>query len=435
MIFIIIVFFTLLFVLSLKEIDDVISKIIAIFFLSYWGISLILSVIGVFDFFKVHSQTYFIMLLAVASFIVGMTLEKRAIPTFPYVKKINCDFSLLVRNNFFLVIQLCLIFYLSKYASIAMSIAEVSGKGAMQGDEVASVLRNIPYFTFMYAILGNIVFNITCPLLMFMFLKFQKKYILRIIIAICFIALFAVINGGRSLVVILILYLIITYVCINEKIKFNVTKQKLFILLCSIAFILVGISFMTHYRNKGDFNIQSEDFTESIYESGEKIGSYSTLTFVMFNHAMQEDYLEMFGGYQFGRATFAGLDIYITGVLKTFGFDLTSTNVKIIHYLQDTWVPTSSKTKANYAYTGVLLHYLDFGLFGVFFFPLLFGFLIRKIAYEFEKTGNLFVFFILSFSFFMAVHSVFTCYFIKSWVFWHLAVLGLGIIISIKKRV
>ncbi len=427
MLVIILLVFLILFFISMRCLKDIVSQSIAFFFLFYWGVSLVLSNLGLFNLFDVRTSTYLYFLLGVSAFILGMAaVERREKNFFPYAEKISKDLAELALNKFFIVAQIVLTVYLAKYAILSMAIAKVSGKGAMQGGDVAAVLRTVPYLEFIYSVAGNITFNITCPLLMYLILRFQKKYIPRIILCLLFIAVFAIINGGRSLFVIAALYFVITYTCVNKQQKFSFSKEKIIATVILIAVSLVGISFMTQYRDRGNFEVDLETFSESISESGEKVGLYSTLPFVMFDYALKQDYLQMFDGYQFGRATFAGFDIYVTGVLKTFGFDLVNTNVKITHYLQETWVPITNKNTANYAYTGILQHYLDFGLFGIFIFPFVFGLITRYLVFKVQTTGNVFIFLFLSFAFFMAIHSVFTCYFIKTWPYWYFAFLLIG---------
>lgn len=415
--------------------DNIISKVVATAFIGYWGLSLLLSYLNVYDLYPVQINTYAFFMVAMISFVLGMFCIKP--------KKIlcyECAFEIRTQIEYFLskkiipIVLLCCVFYLSKYALLALSLSSLSGKGAMQSDYVSTMLKASPFFGFMYGIVMTAIFHMVCPLLMYMILNFKKKYLFHLFSCVLFLVFYAIINGGRSIFIILMLYLLITYTCTSLSPSFKINFKKILIGLFIAAFVLVGIAIMTQYRSTGRFVIDSINFKDALTEASEKIGVYSTIPFVLFDHAIQNDYFNFFGGPFWGRATFSGLDIYITAILKIFGFDIENTNVIITHYLQETWVPVRPKGSSNYAYSGLLQHYLDFGLFGIFFFPFIFGVSFQKIIDLFLRYRNVWLFAFLSFSFFIAIHSIFTCYFIKNWIYWYLLFLLIMFGVSVLKK-
>ena len=185
---------------------------------------------------------------------------------------------------------------------------------------------------------------------------------------------------------------------------------------------LLLMAYVTAYRNTGVYLIESEDFGESMTEMADKFLSYSTLPFVLFDRSLTYDYFSKLEAPYYGRATFAGLDLWAWIFLRNI-IDYEHTNNIVVDYLQENFYPISNTSVANYAYTGLLYHYLDFGYFGIFLFPLLFGYIYRQIIHQVNKRGNIYLLILSSFCYFMMLHSVFTNYFNKPWTCFYIAAL------------
>ena len=117
-------------------------------------------------------------------------------------------------------------------------------------------------------------------------------------------------------------------------------------------------------------------------------------------------------------------------ILERFSIDIPAIYEKTTDFFQDNWVLVGKARPANYAYTNVIYHYLDFGIFGVILFPFFFSILLRWTIKMFYRYGSISAFCLLFYLFFVFVHAIFS---------WHLnKAYSLGFILLmiffIKKR-
>jgi oligosaccharide repeat unit polymerase len=170
--------------------------------------------------------------------------------------------------------------------------------------------------------------------------------------------------------------------------------------------------------------MNKEAFVESYEDTKKRILSYSVLPIVLFDRSIKENYMERFDGPFWGKATFAGLDLYISNAIKKTIIPTHKTaNDVVINYIQENYFPISSSEDANFAYTGIFFHYLDFGILGVIFLPFIFGYIFRYFVFIFYIRQNLPILALLGFMYFMMMYSIFTCYLIKPWVTFYIPIL------------
>ena len=202
----------------------------------------------------------------------------------------------------------------------------------------------------------------------------------------------------------------------------SMSLKKIITSTLMVSVVIIGIMYMTSYRTTGSFTIEKTDREEYFEDATSRIVEYSVLPLVLFETSLNEDYFNQFNGPTLGRATFTGVDVVMRGVFKRFEVQWDSTQ-DIVDYVQENWKPVSPHAYYNYAYTGLFYHYMDFGLLGVFLFPFVFGIIFRRIIKEFYTLPTPPMLFLLGVCFFMTMHSIFTCYFIKPWIMMYIVFL------------
>lgn len=399
-----------------KQFSDRLSRITLSMFVTYWFVSLFMSSFDINGLRHVSFGTYLLLVASVFCFILGCS--KTSLPsTIRYnINRGSITHSVENVFNSKIVILLALGFtiYLSFFFKIALMVSAISGKAAMQGDMSDQVFGRGIHLT-IYQLVLMPFFHFALSLISLKLYNFKIKNIPIITALVIYLTMFTIVSGSKTFLIVILLYLFIANICIYEKFP------KVYILygVLGISAALYGISIIDSFRDYGTIEYNG-NFKESIENSLNLVSNYTTLPISMFDYAIDNDYLSMFGGWQFGRASFAGIDLYISLFLnKVLGFNVISSNDHIINYLQNTWIPISSMYDSNYAYTGMLYQYLDLGYLGLFIIPFLFGIIYRRIVILYYKYQNIVAFLLLGLAFFMMMHSVFTCYLIKNWVYFY----------------
>lgn len=395
---------------------DKISKFVALSFIGYWLLSLSISTFEPMGYYEVSTESYCILLLGVLSFLFGFSICKNTRCQHTILKNDNIYNGIykLFNNKFFIIFITLLNIYFLIYAKEALINSAIAGKAARvtSGEDL---YVNNKLFIQIYSNIGYIVLNLLMTLVPFALYNYKKKYTLPIVLSIIYILIFFVINAGRVMFVILLLYIIFTYVVYKGgNIRFSFKNVIMMFVFSAIA--IIGISYVTHFRDYGSLDINKEEFSESYEDTKKRILSYSVLPIVLFDRAIKEDYMEKFNGPLFGKATFAGPELFIGNAIKKVVPNHKTVNDVVINYIQDNYFQISSTDEANFAYTGIFFHYLDFGFLGAFIFPFLFGYIFRTSIYKFYQTQNLPLLALLGFMYFMMMYSIFTCYLIKPWV-------------------
>lgn len=400
---------------------DYISKIVLYLFTGYWCISLFASTFSPYGLYPIPTFTYLLLLAGTVSFVVGMCSVKSIIPIIDNSTTekiyINSIIERFLSNRYFLLLFVFSIVYLYKYALVALAVAATQGYADVY-DQLNLIFLGNSRAQMIYGYLLTPLFHVSLVLVSYYFLNLRiiwRKYLLNAIIYIANLFFFVIIGGGRSTIVIIALYLLITYICITPLSQIRkLSLKKVVILAAAVIGVIYLVSLVSNYRNTGHFIDDSITASDQQGQGFELLARYSILPFELFNYGIEHDYLSKFG-YQFGKATLMGFDNWIYIPLKVIGVPY-ETSYNIVTYLEETWIPyDSSGTNANYAYTGLMYHYLDFGYVGIILFPFIFGLIFSRIINSFNKKSIFSNFLLLSFCFFLTMHSVFTCYLIKGW--------------------
>lgn len=423
--------FVMIYLIS-KVISDVLSKVVLYSFVGYWFVSLFICTFRPYEIYEVSNSTYYLLLLGATSFVAGMIVvgnRKAKTVNFP---SFNDALLKLLNNRLIICVFIVSVFQGLRFAPMALAVAFFD-EGVNQAEKADLIFSGDPFSILFYSYVMLAFFHLGVILVVFMIYEKQiMNHLFQFILIVVNCIAYGILAGSRNLFMIVLLYFIIVFFAITpRKIKEILSIKKVMIGALLFFGVMIGISKMTSFRMEGSFQSDlsiEEGYTEAI----ELTTRYSVLPLVLFERSLKEDYLDKFG-YQYGRASFAGIDFWVEAILKRIGIQYHSSQ-EIVHYVQDNWVPYSPDKNANYSYTGLFYHYMDFGVIGVFMFPFMFGIIYRRIIIKYENYPNVPSLLLICICYFMTLHSLFTDYLIKLWIALYLPVLYLLHYRCIRKR-
>ena len=374
---------------------DKLSQKTIIVYLSWWTLWLVISTLNPFGVFPVANRVYFLLLLNVFMFTLGFVLYGQIRRR----QKGRClehgTFQRTVLNNnvfkLVLIVLLAAVSYLFlKYLTIVSSIGAAGGRNTLF--EVGELFVN-KYELCFYGLAIKPFAELSA--VVFICLLIFKRKPLMLTLCSAFIFIYGAIGSGRMYYVSIIIFL--GYVLYLKKKILSTgifelqpvkkatrggAKRK-FLLGALLFLVVLLMAFITAQRmgysgSKGEVLLSGgrEFFKQSVW--------YMTGSFRALDYALAQDYAGM-TGYFYGRATLAGLEDLVNLVVHGLGGTYESANDVIIPMIQETFL-ISPEIHYNFAYTNVLVHYLDFGIWGVAIFPFLFGLFSRSMYCKFKET-------------------------------------------------
>ena len=391
----IVLFFLLMVVLVWFLVRDKLSQKTIIVYLSWWTLWLVISTLNPFGMFPVANRVYLLLLLNVFMFTLGFVLYGQIRRRQKGRLLENGTFKRTVLNNsmfkLVLIVLLAAVGYLFfKYLAILNLKGAAGGRTTLF--EVGELFLN-KYEIFFYGLAIKPFAEVLAVVFICLLIFKRKPLILTLCSA--FIFIYGAIGSGRmyyaSIVIFLgyVLYLkkqiLSTGIFELQPVKkatHEGAKRK-FLLGVLLLLVVLLMAFITAQRlgysgSKGEVLLSGgrEFFKQSVW--------YMTGSFRALDYALAQDYAGM-TGYFHGRATFAGFDGLVKIVVHGLGGTYESANNVIVPMIQETFL-ISPEIHYNFAYTNVLVHYLDFGIWGVAILPFLFGLFSRSMYCKFKET-------------------------------------------------
>jgi len=317
-------------------------------------------------------------------------------------------------NKTIILLYLSITIYCIPLASIAVARAAIDSGVAME-DKMEVVFQNSSFNSLLYQYVMYPLLHFDFSLLAYALIKRRKDWF-SLSVYIAYLIEFMLLAGGRSILIVFLLYVVIVYVCATSKSKIKTINIKKILTLTGLVVIVIySISILDSYRKEGVLSVSRNSTEETLIASTtEKIISYSILPIALFNHAIENGVYDKYQ-YKYGRATFAGVDVLVGGVAKRIGIPYQST-MEIVNDVQEEYVQIGPDARYNYAYTSMFYHYIDLGVLGIILFPFLLGIIYRSVIKRFYRNPTFSRIILIGLCFFIMMHSFFTCYFIKSWV-------------------
>ena len=197
-------------------IRDPISKVISYAFLMYWSIAIILSEIRPFGFFKVHDETYLIILVGITSFIIGMCLYRGNI-TRKYeqnIPSLEIKINSFIRNKWLAIFILIVSLYEAQF--IPAALAQTALDSSVITEDRLDVMfqgNSIGLLLSIYVL--RPLFHVVAVIVAYVLIKRKRIPFLSWVAYITFFCIFGILNGGRALFIIFLIYVIFEYIIIN----------------------------------------------------------------------------------------------------------------------------------------------------------------------------------------------------------------------------
>ena len=375
-----------------KSHQDIASKRMILLFTGYWGIVLTLSTLGLYGMNKPTSYVLLLLVTNVVMFTLGYSVIKTGNVAVNYT--FNDTKSLMesiIKNRFFTALLIV--------STLVSIIAFQTFQSFVQSGWSLSEIRT-GYFEggfygdigILFPVLLTPMEYICIPLFGYM-LVYKRNW--KFILVAVFLLTYTSLGAGRfGYVRIAVGILFISYCMMGSK---SIRLNKLFLPILGIVGLVFIISMVTSLRSGGN-KIDSESTIKSFT-------NYAVGSIPAFNYAVQNNYEEKIGGYQYGRLTLSSVEGLSYSLLGRFGIQTEKALDKLIPLKQNNQIDIGTGTW-NALYTAVLYFYLDGGLLGCIIIPFLLGIGFRytiRLLYTYRSWPMMIL---VSMFFQMALHSV-----------------------------
>lgn len=407
-----------------RTLNDLVSRVASYIMVYYYMISLILCTLQLNDFYEVSIEAQLIFLIGTLSLWCGFIrckISKRdEYINRPYLEQSSKRIlsSIFV---FFFIVGFCL--FCLPYIPKALLVAEMQGGAEMSnkdevifgGDNLTTILYNIGMAIASKVALALIPVSVVTGL--------WKKYFHLLAVCLVLQLFYVILTGGRGQVLSLLFALFYVIICFNSNKKnIRFSKKQMISLGLLFAFSFYLMTLVTNFRGHGDFKMDEREKDEANKSMALTFLNYTVVPINLFDVSLKENYKEKFGGNQYGKATFVGVDYLIESVAKRMGISY-KTDLYIVEYVQDNRKQCAKDREYNYAYSMFFYNYMDFGLLGVVLIPFIFGYFIRYAIKKYYEQSNFLRMLMVVLMFNLMFTSHFTSPFIRPWDMLYLIIL------------
>lgn len=401
--FIIIIVFIILFgtAKNLRFKDLPAFKILC-FFLGYWFIALILAVARINQLDEVSSETLFIMMLGVCSFTIGFLMIKPKVKIHLDSIKTNMTTqidSILNNKLFLLVVGVVSVYVYNLLVDFFQQLMYYNSLANVRTDYYAHEMYG-PMFAQLNAFVLQPLAIFCLPIFSYQ-LFFRRDW--KCILVGFFLFGYYSLGGGRiDYIRIVLAGVFLLYILLD---LLNSKAAKIWAV--GILATVLGLITITTASRVGDVGI-SKDIVSSGFETTmEHMTNYTAGPIVAFDKALELDYAGRLGGYKWGNLTSTSvitmINLFTSRAGLSFHTDIGSfSEIKQDHHIQI----GQNQLHWNALYTANMFFYLDFGIFGVFLFPLLFGMIFRGLLNELYRCCSFYHVIVVSYIFFVVICSV-----------------------------
>ena len=305
----IILFFALLIWIK-AFIHDRISRFVLLSFVAYWCFALFSSTLSPLGLFPISDGTYGVLTLGVLSFVFGMSIvstnSETKLNTYD-LTQIKTIFNKTLSSRILICVYIIFTLIALKYSTKALIISALQGSASEMAAERETLIFEENYWVSQaYTYLMFPLFNFASMAIAYIIMYQLKGHRLMLSILLCYAATFSILAAGRSQFMVILLYFLIVFVCMERGkaiLSVNSKQLKRIVMIGLLAVgLYIGMSYMTNFRRTGELQ-NSETAADSQMDSNmaETILSYSTLPLRLFDIALNEDYLTRLGGYRYGR--------------------------------------------------------------------------------------------------------------------------------------
>lgn len=365
------------------------SRIITIYIVWY-GINLSLSYWNPYELNVISWYSYFLQSLGLFSMVIGYLIHPSKNVKIEINKKLNINFqkSLFFRSN--VIFTLCIVIYVLQRFYFVSTVLPKEARD-IYFEELSNNMP-IPFFKFIWSwYVPVIVFYVQVIFALTLITNKSTNRFWTMIYGLLVIS-YLLIGFGRApiqqfLYLYLLLYLI--YISGYLNIEMNIASEhvknnyKTTIKLSLVLVIaIIGMAVITNLRGITSLDSDSDKLVDWNVFAKQFI-TYNTGGFVAFDFALNHEFQYQFGPL-YGRGTFASIDNLFYFIHNNVNY----ANNILGKFLQERTIDIGADFQWNYAYTMFYIFYKDLGLLGLVVFPLMFGFLFKRILVLFLKTQS-----------------------------------------------
>lgn len=356
--------------------------------LVWWFLPIIISITNPFGLYPVSLETYLIVLIGSFFFVIGFVFTKQRNKV--YSKYVLLDrIEDLFNKRIFLVLYFIGLVFIGSLGVVQWKLVEMQGgMGNLKIDFFELIFNRNSTLFFIYQILLVPMFYILSMITAVYLINgvLSKKVLLMLL----YVIIFSYVGGKRGYFAIFLQYFIIAYIIRISIQKYNHLKKIPIGKLGIIAIIiLIGAAYMTA-AGKAQDTSKKDVITEALSENAENLIIYQIGPYRALEYAINNDYLNKYGAYTYGRSSLGGIiDYYGCSILKMVGINITQSRALSMSPLQENSINVGTFREWNFSYTSFYYFLFDFGWVGIVIFPLLFGMFVRFSINLFETTRTI----------------------------------------------
>ena len=362
-------------------------------FVSYWGVALTISSIGVPGLNTPSLFSLSMLLLSVVMFTLGFLLfKKRKYEFKPSSGDLHLLFTKIHNSKFFiLLVVIATVISIVLFAIMRVVLAQVGDLGEIRTMFYDGSLFGGAIGWVMTFFLTPIHY-ICIPLFGYgLFFKRDWKTIIISVFLLSYVSL----SGGRFGYLRIAAGVLFVLFCMFNEIKLK--RKQWMILIISLVGLVYFMALVSNARSVYDGSFFENTFYSFLH--------YLCGPMSAFDYAINNDYVRQMGGYTLGRLTFSSIDDLLYLFMRVLGFRIYNPMPALIELKQDTQIVIGDTTW-NALYTAVLYYWLDGGIIGCVLFPFLIGIGFRYLVrvFYYYRTWPFLV--ILALFFQVNMHSV-----------------------------
>ena len=373
-------------------------------FAGVWFLDLFLVAVDASQVGGVRFAVFGLVLASVLAFIIAFRLVRKQEVDAEYShscidKRIDALFSFKIINLAYII----LLGYIVMNLMFALPILLAAGNlgGGLRVDALTGNLYS-PLFYLVNVYVLAPVYNITLPLMAYLFINGKHKF--SFVITLLYCILYPSLFGSRMSFIVMGFIIILCYLWVKNC-KGNYIRKGFNKFVTIMVSGIVALFTIMSILKSGDITNAEQSFQDLKDDLITQPVEYFSCPVKAFEYAFDHNYHQRMGGYMHGRATLAALDYYVNPILNSLsGLRNPNANSVIGHIIQDEWISFSLEVDSwNALYTALLHFYLDFGWIGCLLFSFLFGLIASKTCNSLERSGSVPVF---VFSFFVMIKCI-----------------------------
>lgn len=365
------------------------------YYLIFWGGWTFVSLLNPYDLYDVSNNSYLLLWLNITVFSLGYFLVCNKRTNFKYVDIFSKKHTQIFFRIIQLIVLLYLIYYYIRYNFLLSGLAITEARNIKY--ELGYLFNSYTeYLIYTYFVTAFVHLKLVIDIANYIM---TKKIQFSTLITAASVILFSLIGFGRFIFFYALIFFALAIFLKKENVnriindnRHNKKKKKKAVY---VLFTVIGFYFMTLLTaNRTGGGISDFDdllfwFKFSIQEGVTYfVGPYRALDYFLTNKIYNQI------GFTLGRATFSGIDEIINNFFILIGIEYKTANGLISSFTRGN-ISIGDTRFFNAFYTGIVNFYLDFRIFGVILFPLLYGIISAKIWNIYNKKPNIYTFSLL----------------------------------------